>query len=66
MRPMFEVFANVRAFGMPGCKTHWPLDDPANAQRTEYEIMQTFHRSRDDIRTRVDALRAELKAGLPS
>ena len=66
MRPMFEVFANVQAFGMPGCKTHWPLDDPANAQRTEYEIMQTFHRSRDDTRARVDALRAELKQLLQS
>ena len=60
---MFEVFANVRAFGMPGCNTHWPLDDPAKAEGTEDEIMQTFRHSRDDIRARVDVLLTELRKG---
>ena len=46
-------------------KIHWPLDDPAKAQGTEDEIMQTFRSSRDDIRARVDALLGELKKGLP-
>ena len=44
-------------------KIHWPLDDPAKAQGTEVEIMQTFRDCRDDIRARVDALLAELKKG---
>jgi arsenate reductase len=44
-------------------KIHWPLDDPAKAQGTEDEIMQTFRHCRDDIRARVDALLAELKKG---
>jgi arsenate reductase len=44
-------------------KIHWPLDDPAKAQGTEDEIMQTFRHCRDDIRARVDALLAELRKG---
>ena len=44
-------------------KIHWPLDDPAKAQGTEDEIMQTFRHCRDDIRARVDALLSELKKG---
>jgi arsenate reductase len=46
-------------------KIHWPLDDPAKAQGTEDEIMQTFRNSRDDIRARVDALLGELKKDSP-
>lgn len=46
-------------------KIHWPLDDPAKAQGTEDEVMQTFRSSSDDIRARVDALLGELKKGLP-
>ena len=34
-------------------KEHWPLDDPAKAEGTEDEIMETFRASRDDIRERV-------------
>jgi arsenate reductase len=41
-------------------KLHWPLADPARATGTEEEIMQTFRAARDDIRTRVEALIAEL------
>jgi len=46
-------------------KIHWPLDDPARAQGTEQEIMQTFRDSRDDIHTRVQTLLGELSAGRP-
>ena len=42
-------------------KIHWPLDDPAKAQGSEEAIMQTFRNSRDDIRSRVEALLSELK-----
>lgn len=41
-------------------KLHWPLSDPARATGTEEEIMQTFRATRDDIRTRVETLLAEL------
>jgi arsenate reductase len=41
-------------------KLHWPLDDPAKAQGSEEEIMQTFRNSRDEIRARVAVLLAEL------
>jgi len=44
-------------------KIHWPLDDPAKAQGTEDEIMQTFRGSRDDVRARVEMLLGELSAG---
>jgi len=47
-------------------KVHWPLDDPAKAQGTENEIMQTFRNSRDDIRARVEALLGALSSGLRS
>ena len=48
---------------LPGStrKIHWPLDDPAKAQGSEEAIMQTFRNSRDDIRSRVEALLSELK-----
>jgi arsenate reductase len=42
-------------------KIHWPLDDPAKAQGSEEAVMQTFRNSRDDIRSRVEALLSELK-----
>ena len=47
-------------------KVHWPLDDPAKAQGTENEIMQTFRNSRDDIRARVETLLGTLSSGLRS
>ena len=47
-------------------KIHWPLDDPAKAQGSEEAIMQTFRNSRDDIRSRVEALLSELKTELAS
>ncbi len=37
-------------------KEHWPLEDPAKAEGTEDEIMETFCASRDDIRERVGKL----------
>jgi arsenate reductase len=37
-------------------KEHWPLDDPAKAEGSEEEIMEKFRESRDDIKTRVQAL----------
>ena len=42
-------------------KIHWPLDDPARAQGSEEEIMQTFRNSRDDIHRRVETLLSALK-----
>ena len=42
-------------------KIHWPLDDPAKAQGAEEAVMQTFRNSRDDIRSRVEALLSGLK-----
>ncbi len=41
-------------------KIHWPLDDPAQADGSEDEIMAVFRASRDDIRERVAALLVEL------
>lgn len=37
-------------------KEHWPLQDPAKAEGTEEEIMETFRASRDDIKRRVKEL----------
>jgi arsenate reductase len=37
-------------------KIHWPLDDPAKAQGTEEEVIDTFRESRDDIRDRTEVL----------
>ena len=42
-------------------KEHWPLSDPAKASGTEEEIMQTFRKSRDNIRLRVIDLIDRLK-----
>ena len=41
-------------------KLHWPLSDPARAKGTEQEIMTVFRATRDDIRSRVTTLLAEL------
>ncbi len=37
-------------------KIHWPLDDPAKATGTEEEIMAKFRATRDEARSRVEAL----------
>ncbi len=45
----------------PGVKKiHWPLNDPAKATGTEEEIMAQFRATRDEVRTRVTALLADL------
>ena len=43
-------------------KEHWPLNDPAAATGSEAEIMAVFRAGRDDIRDRVEALLARLRA----
>lgn len=43
-------------------KRHWPLSDPARAAGSDDSIMAVFRASRDDIRQRVLALLAELRA----
>ncbi|MFQ5431196.1 MAG: arsenate reductase ArsC [Nitrospinota bacterium] len=37
-------------------KEHWPLADPAKAEGTEEEIMNTFRAARSEIRRRVHGL----------
>ena len=38
----------------PGTRReHWPLEDPARAEGSEAEILETFRDSRDEIRDRV-------------
>lgn len=41
-------------------KLHWPLNDPAKATGTEEEIMTVFRATRDEVKSRVEALLAEL------
>ena len=41
-------------------KIHWPLSDPAKAQGSEEEVIETFRESRDDIRDRTELLLAML------
>ncbi|MBI5445061.1 MAG: arsenate reductase ArsC [Deltaproteobacteria bacterium] len=40
-------------------RMHWPVDDPAEAQGTEEEVLVAFRRVRDEIRGRVEALLRE-------
>lgn len=47
-------------------RIHWPLPDPARAEGDEAAISAVFRASRDDIKARVAALLAELKAGQPT
>lgn len=42
-------------------RRHWPLTDPARATGSPEEILQSFRRVRDEIRTRVAALLRELQ-----
>ena len=45
----------------PGCrKLHWPLEDPARARGSEEEIMEQFRSTRDQVKSRVQALLREL------
>lgn len=41
-------------------KRHWPLSDPAKLTGTDDEILEGFRASRDEIRSRVEALIADL------
>jgi len=41
-------------------RTHWPLSDPAKATGTEEEMTAVFAAARDDIRSRVEKLLAEV------
>lgn len=43
-------------------KSHWPLDDPTQATGTEAELLTVFRNVRDEIRTRVIELIAELQS----
>lgn len=43
-------------------RLHWPLPDPARAGGGEDEVMAVFRRVRDEIRERVAALAAALRA----
>jgi len=40
---------NCPVFPGKGAKLHWPFDDPADATGTEYEILASFRRVRDEI-----------------
>lgn len=41
-------------------KRHWPLSDPAKLTGSHDEILEGFRASRDEIRSRVEALIADL------
>lgn len=40
-------------FPRPVKRYHWPVDDPVRARGTDEEILNTFRKARDEIRTRV-------------
>jgi arsenate reductase len=44
-------------------KIHWPLTDPAKATGSEEAVMNEFRATRDEVKTRVAGLLAQLKAG---
>lgn len=57
--------ANERCPIMPPTalvRQHWDLPDPAKARGTEDEILAQFRAVRDDIRQRIEALKAELES----
>lgn len=41
-------------------KRHWPLSDPAKLTGSDEEILEGFRASRDEIRSRVEGLIADL------
>ncbi len=43
-------------------RLHWGLPDPARATGSEEEIQQVFRRVRDEIRSRLQSLAAQLRA----
>lgn len=43
-------------------KRHWPLPDPGRNPGSDEEILQRFRATRDEIRQRLMAFRAELEA----
>ena len=46
----------------PGVKKrHWPIRDPAKATGKTEEIMATFRKTRDDIRSRVESLIGDIQ-----
>jgi len=45
--------------GKVGERRHWPIDDPAEAQGTEEEVLTIFRRVRDEIRARVESFLEE-------
>ena len=47
---------NCPAFPTTVLREHWPLEDPAKAEGSQEEIMQTFRRIRDEISHRVETL----------
>jgi arsenate reductase (thioredoxin) len=47
-------------------KKHWPLEDPAKATGTEDEIMAKFRATRDEVKSRVEALIGGLKMAVRS
>lgn len=42
---------------------HWGFDDPAHAKGTEEEILNEFRRVRDEIKAKLTAYGADVKAG---
>ena len=47
-------------------KIHWPLTDPAKATGSEEAVMNEFRATRDEVKTRVTDLLAQLHAGVAS
>jgi arsenate reductase len=47
-------------------KIHWPLTDPAKATGSEEAVMNEFRATRDEVKTRVAGLLAQLDAGAAS
>jgi len=43
-------------------RIHWPLTDPAQATGTPDQIMATFRQSRDEIKSRVTSLIADIQS----
>jgi len=43
-------------------RLHWPLTDPAQATGTPDQIMTTFRQSRDEIKSRVTSLIADIQS----
>ncbi len=44
-------------------KAHWPIEDPVSALGTEEKMMNEFRKARDEIKTHMENLIKELRAG---